>query len=92
MIASLQFGSPCPCGIGTVTGVADGRVHARHTAQWWGVTVDTSHSHTFAEVEQMLRQAKWAGVDRARYPHSCVRCGGPAFVGFNQADCSEGCR
>lgn len=93
MTPSLSYGQSCPCGIGTVTGVSDGRVHARAVRQWWGVTVDTSHSHTFAEVEQMLRQAKWAEVDRKHWPHECPRCRAPAYLGVTPAslDCSEGC-
>jgi hypothetical protein len=26
-----------------------------------------------------------------RYPHRCPRCGAPAFIGFNQVDCSKRC-
>jgi hypothetical protein len=29
--------------------------------------------------------------DRGRFPHSCPRCGGPAYVGLNDVDCAEGC-
>lgn len=25
------------------------------------------------------------------YPHDCPRCGHPAYVGFNEVDCSAGC-
>lgn len=28
---------------------------------------------------------------RARYPHPCPRCAGPAYVGLNDVDCSKGC-
>jgi hypothetical protein len=30
-------------------------------------------------------------VDRERFPHDCPRCGGPAYVGLNDVDCSKGC-
>lgn len=91
----LNFGSNCPCGIGTVTGVMDGLVTALSDPHWvaqvLGVTKKIEHSHTFAEVATMLRKAKWREVDRSRFPHCCVRCGGPAFVGFNQVDCADRC-
>jgi hypothetical protein len=29
--------------------------------------------------------------DRSRYPHSCLRCGAPAFIGL-QVDCMNRCR
>lgn len=29
--------------------------------------------------------------DGGRYPHSCPRCGGPAYVGLNDIDCKGGC-
>lgn len=95
--SSLHFGSNCPCGIGTVTGVDHERgvVTARTELAVWGAFVQhLEHRHTFAEVATMLRQAKWAGVDRKHWPHECVRCGAPAYVGAVPAavDCSEGCR
>lgn len=30
-------------------------------------------------------------IDRSRFPHSCPRCGGAAYVGLTQVDCSAGC-
>lgn len=31
-------------------------------------------------------------VDPGRFPHSCPRCSGPAYVGFLEVDCQRGCR
>lgn len=30
-------------------------------------------------------------VDLSRFPHSCPRCGGAAYVGLSDVDCSRGC-
>jgi hypothetical protein len=91
---SLSYGQICPCGIGTVTGVMDGFVHAKSESFAFGAIIYQQHRHTFAEVAAMLRKAKWREVDRKHWPHECVRCGAPAFVGVTPAslDCSDGCR
>ena len=28
-------------------------------------------------------------VDKSRYPSKCIRCGAPAYNGFNSTDCSK---
>ncbi len=98
MTPSLSYGQPCPCGIGTVTGVMDGRVTAKHVvmlaaAPNFYVPQGILHSHTFAEVATMLRKAKWREVDRKHWPHECPRCRAPAYVGAVPAalDCSDRC-
>lgn len=32
------------------------------------------------------------GIDLKRYPHKCPTCKEAAYIGFNQIDCSAGCR
>jgi hypothetical protein len=44
-----------------------------------------------AELLEFLRK-NGGGPDRGRFPHDCPFCQRPAFVGFNQVDCSGGCR
>lgn len=31
-------------------------------------------------------------VDPSRYPHTCPRCSGPAYVGAVEVDCPRGCK
>lgn len=31
-------------------------------------------------------------IDLSRFPHKCLKCGAPAYIGFMDTDCSAGCK
>lgn len=48
------------------------------------VTKDRTHLLSIVGSENVV-------IDNSSYPHTCPRCGAPAYVGLLNTDCSKGC-
>lgn len=74
--------------------------HDQH-GNWW-ISIDDGQPRGFSQVT-MKAHTDWDCIEiippecrqrvavAADYPHTCPRCGAPAYVGFAKVDCSAKC-
>ncbi len=55
------------------------------------VVFDPGHEALKKKIEETLHAiAEGVGTSESRFPHTCPKCGSPAYVGFSRTECSNG--